>query len=355
MVAPADAPSKTRGRILFAGKLVLAAVLITWLIRSGSLDLKALDVFVDRPLLVLSSIGLTMLGVVTGALRWSVLLRLANVRIPFLRAMQLQATAIFFNVAIPGNVGGDLVKSGYAAREAKPAMRPTVFVIVFVERILGLGGLVLVAGIVILLRGPSLLANPQLRELAMAVAALATATVLGPGILVLLVRTSGDRLERWTSGPGKLSKLAAALVAAARLVSAGPKNLAIGLALSMTLHAMNMAFFTALAVAITARDVPFSAVVSVFPFGILTLVLPISPGGIGVGHVAFDRLFAMIGIPGGASVFNAYLVAQIAPSLLGAFPYLALKRSHALPTDEETAAAATAAAASVSETPAPPR
>ena len=203
MVAPADAPSKTRGRILFAGKLVLAAVLITWLIRSGSLDFKALDVFVDRPLLVLSSIGLTLLGVVTGALRWSVLLRLANVRIPFLRAMQLQATAIFFNVAIPGNVGGDLVKSGYAAREAKPAMRPTVFVIVFVERILGLGGLVLVAGIVILLRGPSLLANPQLRELAIAVAALATATVLGPGILVLLVRTSGDRLERWTSGPGK--------------------------------------------------------------------------------------------------------------------------------------------------------
>lgn len=335
MVTPARAPSETRGKIVFAGKVVLAAALITWLIRSGSLDFKALGVFGTRPLLLLSSLGLTVLGIVAGAIRWSTLLRLADVRIPLGRAMQLQATAIFFNTAIPGNVGGDLIKSGYAAREAKPAMRPTVFVVVFVERLLGLGGLVIVAGIVILLRGPTLWNDPQLHDLALAVAALATATVLAPAALIIAVRVSGARLERLTRGESRLAKLAGHLVAAARLVSAGPKNLAIGLGLSMVLHAVNMAFFTALAIAITQRDVPFSAIVSVFPFGILTLVLPISPGGIGVGHVAFDRLFTMIGLTGGASVFNAYLVAQIAPSLLGVFPYLALKRSHALPAADE--------------------
>ncbi len=340
MVAPAAAPSRMRERILFGGKVVVAAVLITWLVRSGSLDFKALDVFWHRPLLIAASIGLTLLGIVSGTLRWSVLLRLAGVRIPLGRAMQLQATAIFFNTAIPGNVGGDLVKSGYAAREAKPAMRPTVFVIVFVERLLGLAGLVIVAGIAILLRSSELGRDPQLRDLAIAVAALAAGAVLGPALFILFVRLSGPRLEAWTSGPSRFAKLAGHLVAAARLVSAGPKNLAIGLALSMALHALNMAFFTALTEAITGKDVPFSAVVSIFPFGILTLVLPISPGGIGVGHAAFNTLFKMIGIDGGASVFNAYLVAQIAPALLGVFPYLALKRSHALPTEEETAASA---------------
>jgi hypothetical protein len=340
VVAPAAAPSRTRERLVFGGKVVVAAVLITWLVRSGSLDFKALDVFWHRPLLVAASIGLTLLGVVTGTLRWSVLLRLAGVHIPLGRAMQLQATAIFFNTAIPGNVGGDLVKSGYASREAKPAMRPTVFVIVFVERLLGLAGLVLVAGIAILLRSSELARDPQLRDLAIAVAVLASGAVVGPALFILFVRSSGPRLEKWTSGPSRVAKLAAHLVAAARLVSAGPKNLAIGLALSMLLHALNMAFFTALTVAITGKDVPFSAVVSIFPFGILTLVLPISPGGIGVGHAAFNTLFKMIGIDGGASIFNAYLVAQIAPALLGVFPYLALKRSHALPTEEETAASA---------------
>lgn len=333
-----EAPSRTRARVIFLAKVAVAAALIAWLIRSGSLDFKALDVFFSRPLLIASSIGLTVLGIFAGAMRWSVLLRLANVHIPLGRALQLQATAIFFNTCIPGNVGGDLIKSGYASREAKPAMRPTVFVIVFVERILGLAGLVLVAGIVILLRGPSMWSNDQFRGLAIAVAALVAATVLGPALLIVLVRTSGGRLERWTSGPSRLARLAAQLVAAARLLSAGPKNLAIALALSMALHTMNMAFFTALAIAITGQDIPFSAMVSVFPFGILTLVLPVSPGGIGVGHVAFDRLFAMINLSGGASVFNAYLVAQIAPALLGVFPYLTLKRSHALPTDADASA-----------------
>ena len=334
MTAPVRAPSRARGLIVFACKAIFAALLIAWLLHSGSLDFKALEVFVDRPLLLLASIAMSAVGVLAGALRWSVLLRLANVRIPLGRAMQLQMTSLFFNTAIPGNVGGDLVKSAYAAREAEPAKRPTVFLIVFVERMLGLGGLIIVAGVVIILRGPVLWNDPQLRDLAIAVAALAGVTVVAPAVLIAVVRRSGERLEAWTGGTTRFAKLAGQLVAAARLVSAGPKNLGIALGISMSVHALSMMFFAALAAAITARDVPYSAVASIYPLGILTIVVPISPGGIGVGHVAFDRLFAMIGISGGASVFNAYLIAQIAPSLLGVFPYLALRRSNALPTTQ---------------------
>ena len=312
-------------------------MLIVWLIRSGSLDFKSLDVFINRPLLLLADLGVFAFAILMGSLRWRVLLRLANVRIPLGRAIQLQMTALFFNTAIPGGVGGDLVKSAYAAREAEPGKRPTVFLVVFVERMLGLGGMVIVAGIVILLRGPVLWNNPQLRGMAMVVATLAAITVLAPAILVVIVRTSGGHLERWTSGAGRLSKLASHLVASARLVSAGPKYLAAALGLSMALQGMSMLFFTVLAAAVTARDVPYSAIASVFPLGILTVMVPISPVGVGVGHVAFDRLFALIGLSGGASVFNCYLFGQVLPCLLGAFPYLALKRSHALPTSGETA------------------
>lgn len=336
MVAPAAAPSRTRARILFAAKLILAGVLITWLVRSGSLKFGALDVFIKRPLLLVGSLSLSGLGVMAGALRWLVLLRIAKVRMPFARALQLQATALFFNLAIPGGVGGDVIKSAYAAREAEPAMRPTIFVVAFVERLLGLGALVLVAGIVILLRGGALWNDPQLRDLALAVAAIAAITLVGPVGLITIVRRAGPRLESWTSGPSAFAKLARLGVSSARLVSAGPKELAIALVLSMTLHAMSMGFFTLLAVAITAQEVSFSAVASIFPLGILTIVVPISPGGIGVGHAAFDKLFSMIGVSGGASVFNAYLIGQVSPSLLGVFPYLALRRSNALPPEVTT-------------------
>jgi glycosyltransferase 2 family protein len=335
VTAPPPAPSRARARIFLAGKVVLAALLITFLLRSGSLDFNQLKVFGRRPLLMLANVGLSALGILVGALRWSLLLRLANVRIPLRRAIQLQMTALFFNTAIPGGVGGDLVKSGYAAREAEPGKRAIVFLVVLVERMLGLAGLVIVAGIVILLRGPVLWNDPQLRPVALTVAALAGLTVAGPLAFVVVLHTSGARLERWTSGPSRIAKLASRLVAAARLVSSRPKYLATALGLSMVLHAVSMGFFTALASAITAQDVPYSAIASVFPIGILTVLVPISPGGIGVGHVAFDKLFAIIGLSGGANVFNCYIVGQMSLGLLGVFPYLALKRSHALPSQNE--------------------
>lgn len=330
--------ARTRSLLVFGVKAAVATALITWLIRSGSLDFKALRLFLDRPLLLVADLAMFTMGVVFGAWRWRELLKLADVRMPFGRAVQLQLTSLFFNTVIPGNVGGDLVKSAYAAREAVPAKRPTVFLIVFVERLLGLGGLVLVAGVMTVLRGNVLWQSPRLRELAMGVALLALVTLIGPAILVLIVRRSGDRLEAWTGGTTKIAKILNQLVAAARLVSAGPKRLAFALGLSMAMHAMAMLLFTTLTNAITNQNVALSAVATIYPLGIITMVLPVSPAGLGVGHVAFDRLFALVGLEHGATVFNVFIIGQMSPNLLGVLPYLALKREGALPTEVDAKA-----------------
>ncbi|MBX3191386.1 MAG: flippase-like domain-containing protein [Labilithrix sp.] len=322
--------AQTRSRLFLAAKAVVAATLIGWLIRSGQLDFRALGLFFTDPRLLVADLAIVGIGVVCGALRWRALLSLAGVNMPVGRAVQLQMTALFFNVVIPGNVGGDVVKAVYASREATPQNRSAVFLIVFVERLLGLAGLVLVASSVAVLRGPVLWENPQLRQLAIAVAFLGACTIVGPALFVVFMRRAGDRLEKWTSGTSKIAKLAGQLVAAARLLSSGPKNLVIALGLSMIVHTVAMGFFTVLTRVITTQPVAFSAVATVFPLGILTLILPISPAGIGVGHVAFDKLFDIIGLDHGATVFNVYLIGQIAPCLLGVFPYLTLKRQGAI-------------------------
>ena len=103
------------------------------------------------------------------------------------------------------------------------------------------------------------------------------------------------------------------------------------LGLSMFFHATAMFLFTALTEAVTGQDTSFAAIATVFPIGLLTIVLPISPAGLGVGHVAFDQLYAAIGLTGGATVFNIFILGQMAPCLLGVFPYLALRRSGELP------------------------
>jgi hypothetical protein len=111
----------------------------------------------------------------------------------------------------------------------------------------------------------------------------------------------------------------------------------------MTTHATAIAWVTILTRAATGQDASFSAIATVFPLGLLTVVIPISPAGMGVGHVAFDRLYAAIGLSGGATVFNIFLLGQMVPCLFGVIPYLLLKRAGDLPpTDAAPGAGGTA-------------
>jgi uncharacterized protein (TIRG00374 family) len=329
---PPSPPSRFRGRTLLAGKALLAILLVGWLVRGGNLDLKALRIFFDRPVLLAMDLGLFAIGAVVATVRFSVLLRLANVEARIATLFRLQMTAFFFNVVIPGNVGGDVVKALYVARGAAREARTTILLVAFVERLLGLASLVILGG-ALTLALPGVWTNADLKPLAGAVATLGGLTLFGGAFALWLVRHSGERLEALTQGSSKIARLLASLIRSARLMASGPKHLIIALILSMIPHALAMGLFTVITTVLLGQNVPYASVATIFPLGLLTLILPISPAGVGVGHVAFDRLFRLIGLASGATVFNVYLLGQIAPCLLGVFWFLSLKREGALPTE----------------------
>ncbi|HVH47774.1 MAG TPA: lysylphosphatidylglycerol synthase transmembrane domain-containing protein [Labilithrix sp.] len=324
--------SRTKTRLVFFAKAAFAVLLIVWLVRSGHLDMGALRILIERPWLLAMNLGLFTIGACVTTLRFSVLLGLADVHVPLRSLFRLQMTAYFFNVVIPGNIGGDVVKALYVARDEPKEKRTTILLVAFVERLLGVAALVLLATFITLAR-PAIWSDPLLRPLATAVVAIGGATLIGGTLALVIVRKAGAKLDQFTSGPSKLSKLLNQLVASMRLLSAGPRRLVTALGLSMFSHALAMAFFTALTRALLQKDVPYTAVATVFPLGLLTLMIPISPSGLGVGHVAFKRLFEAIGLAGGATVFNVYLLGQITPCLLGIFPFLSLKRRGELPSE----------------------
>jgi uncharacterized membrane protein YbhN (UPF0104 family) len=65
---------------------------------------------------------------------------------------------------------------------------------------------------------------------------------------------------------------------------------------------------------------------AIFPVGFLASALPIAPGGLGVGHLVFDQLFAIIGIVHGANIYNCVFLSQTAFNLMGFLPYMFLKK-----------------------------
>ena len=57
------------------------------------------------------------------------------------------------------------------------------------------------------------------------------------------------------------------------------------------------------------------------PIGLITTAIPLAPSGIGIGHVAFESLYQLVGVAGGADIFNMYIVLQLAVYLTGGIPY----------------------------------
>lgn len=331
---PEAAPPKRslKSTLFFLAKVALAGGLVAWLVSSGQLDFQALKVLYERPALLAFDLGLFFLGACIGTFRYQTLLRIADVRVPFGKMFMLQMTAIFFNVVIPGNIGGDVVKALYVARDAAAPKRTTILLLTFVERLLGLSSLILVGGVIALAR-PAVWSHPLLRPMASIVVGLAAALALGGVVALLLVRALGSRLDQYTSGPSRLAKLLNQLVASLRIVSEGPKEIVIALLVSTLFHFGAIGLFTALTNEILHTGTTYAAVATVFPLGLLTLMLPISPAGLGVGHLAFQKLFEAIGIQGGATVFNVFVLGQNSPAIFGVVPFLMLKKRGELPPE----------------------
>lgn len=330
----ATVSKRQKSILLFAAKALVASLLIGLLIRSGALDFGALGVVVRSPTLLAADLGTWLTcSVLLAVVRWRLLLSALGIRVPLGRTFALQLTALFFNVVIPGNVGGDVVKALYVARSEPADKRASILLVVFVERFVGLSGLVAMAALVTFARFDALWAVPSFRPMVVTVAGFTAAFLVGPALFVALVRRIGGRLEAAVGGSSFVARILGQLVASARLFSGKPLVLLGALVASMLLHGVGLVFFTVLTRQLTGQDVSYGQIATVYPTGLLSVVLPVAPAGLGVGHMAFDRLFSAVGLTGGATVFNVFLLGQITPCLVGAAPYLALRSQ--LPTSEE--------------------
>ncbi len=90
----------------------------------------------------------TAMGI--GLVRWNLLLRTQNIRLTPIELIRLYMIGVFFNLLIPGSVGGDLIKMVYIAR-AYPRKKSEAILTIVMDRIVGLLGLFFIAALSVLL------------------------------------------------------------------------------------------------------------------------------------------------------------------------------------------------------------
>lgn len=253
-------------------------------------------------------------SLLVSALRWRLLLAVQDVHVSIREVIKLQFLGEFFSTVIPGMVGGDLVKA-YCVMQ-KTTQKANVLVSVFVDRLLGICGMVCMAVAML----AALWATGQLEGRLLRYSAPSVAMVsAGAGAaLVLLLSPRLRRLFR-------LQKLYARLPIAAHIAQAGdavrryrarPAALVQAFLISLLAQVLGSAFVVLLGIALDL-DVPWTHYFLHVPLILIISAVPITPGGIGVMEQLYLLYFAAAGNP---SLVLALAVLVRAVTLAGALP-----------------------------------
>ena len=309
--------------LVFLAKLLIVALPIGYLIDAGRFDLARQLALLHEP----ASVALLLLlwaasFVVLVALRWRIVARVLDLDLPSGFAIKAHLAGVFLSSWLPGGIGGDLWKAyRFGARLKASGHRPAAYLSVVLDRVVGLYALMLCGSLCVLLEIGLWLASTYAALAVVLLASCALATALG-----LLSLFAPRPVPAGLRGPiGRITErydLAGMLAAHARSIRSR-KTLLLGcLSLSILIQVLNVLFFGYIAMLVTGQPVSLITISAIFTISLLVTIASMAPGGLGVGHLMFDVLFADFGLRGGADVFNVFYFVTAFFSLAGLLPYL---------------------------------
>ncbi len=239
-------------------------------------------------------------------LRWLLLLKVQNFNISFSRALVLYFIGHFFSSFMPGATSGDLIKAVYVARET-PDKKTEVVSTVFIDRIVGLLGLIILAILMMCIRLDFFLAHRATRLALIFNLGLLTITALGTFIVF-----GRNLVEKWSffSRLEKRTRLGAIITKAYKafhLCIRNPVVLSKTIALSFLNHVIIVCVICFIGASIGVH-LGLIDYLTVFPVINAIAGLPITPGGLGMREGAAIYLLGALNVPAPSALALSLLV-----------------------------------------------
>ncbi len=308
-------------------KFLFAALLIGWLINSGKLDFSLVKRLIHESNNWIYAIMLIIVQINIASFRWRALLKTrSNASLPPFKLMSLNWIGQFFNTFLPGAVTGDLIKLVYARDLDKTLPKTFLVMTALIDRILGLVGLIFLTGVFTIINYQDMIAlSPKMRTLLPFNALLFLGAIFFLISLFLPGKVQGSILILTKKIPLVGIKIASILE---QVWSIGKSKSAVlfGVGLSCVLQFCSVFSFWLVTEPFLTIKVPIGQLLTFIPIGMISTAIPVSPAGLGVGHVIFEKLFKLVNIEGGASLFNLFFLLTVTTNLLGVIPYLLSKK-----------------------------
>lgn len=327
--------SKFVGYIKLVIKLAFATALIVYLVRSGKLDFSLVTQVLKTNRWIYALL-IIIAQIMINAFRWKQLIEVKSAGpVPLLKVFSVTWIGLFFNSFLPGAVTGDFVKVYYAKKLDNSLTKTYLLLSAFMDRFLGLMGLLMLMGFFSLIQYGELSArSSQLKNLIhfnglmfLAAVGMLSTIFVGKKIqnlilsLVKKVPVLGNRVAHafeqvWLMGSNPIAVLKCVL-------------------LSLCGQSLNILGFWVVTSPFYSEPLSFLNVFTFVPLGLIATAIPITPAGIGVGHAAFDKLFQFYNIDGGASLFNVHFMIFIVVNSFGLIPFVASGKKPELAELEE--------------------
>jgi len=317
-------------------RIALGVALLWYLGSSGAIEWPALLGLARAWPITLLAFLILLADVVVTASRLTVLMRARQIDLSVAGATRLALIGNFFSSCLPGSAGGDVVRIYYAT-EGQIGRRTEVATVILLDRAVGLFAL-LIWPLLVVPFAPQLLADvPAVTPLLMGAGLFAA--VLLAGFLAACSSVVKARLFNPLFARLPFGTHAADVLETVHAYRRHPKAMLAAVGISLLAHTMSVAV-TILCIAAATQSGVTWAMAVLIPVGHLANTVPLTPGGLGIGEAAFDTLFSMAGLTGGAEGLLGWRLLTIVSSLAGLAFYLQGRRKvlHPVRADAGTTA-----------------
>jgi len=317
-------------------KFFFAGAIITWLLKSGKLDMGLVQKSFSSGYYWLGCLGILVVQDVISAFRWKILLEIkTGTKLPALSMIRLTWIGLFFNSFLPGAVTGDFIKLLYA-KDLDPKLTKTYLVTsVLLDRIIGLIGLLFLLGLFsVVYFGEITGISPQINKL------LYVNSLLFVGVIFFFISLFlPENIQMMLRGIAKkipvIGNKIDNTLEQVWLIGKHKKAVIICAIMSMGLQFLNVCALYTVSYPFLGESLKLAYAFTFIPIGFIAVAIPISPAGLGVGHMAFEKLFGYFNIAGGANFFNLYFLSLVFINLFGFIPYILSGKKHSLKEAEE--------------------
>lgn len=315
-------------------KTLLGFLLVFYVLKSKMVDFTSLKQLLFTPEHLLVAFLLLSFSTLCCSFRWYLIIKIQSLSQTFSSIFSLYMIGNFFNTFMPGSVGGDLIKAWYIAGRI-PEKRTRAVFSVLIDRVLGLSMMFCYSAVTLLIFTGWLKINYQLKLVAFVVWFFSGCALvffllffwppfwnlsLTKKLVHLLHKNK--RLGEITSSMMNFRAHFGTFMATILLSS---------------LSILGSIFFHIYLGKLLKIPLSFGQYFFIIPLAVTVSAVPLLPGGIGTGQVAFFTLFKWMGVPDpelGGTLCTIMQIYTILYNCLGAIFYLKSKRKNPTATNK---------------------